>query len=72
MTKEAHLLEARCRIGGALRHFREKAKLTQVEVADKIGVTSRTVMKIESGRYSVTLDTINAYASAVGKMIKIV
>lgn len=39
-----------------LRNFRKKHKLTQTELADKVGVTLRTLQNWEKGKSSITLD----------------
>lgn len=50
-----------------LRELREKAGLTQAEVADRIGVGQRQVSKIEHGDLdSAKIGTIRSYLEAVG------
>jgi transcriptional regulator with XRE-family HTH domain len=52
-------------IGSFLRQVRERAKLTQRELATKLGVTQSAVAKIE-GRDDVLLSTLIAYVKAAG------
>lgn len=50
-----------------LRELREKAGLTQAEVADRIGVGQRQVSKIEHGDLETArIGTIRRYVEAVG------
>jgi DNA-binding XRE family transcriptional regulator len=48
--------------------LRDKKKLTQVEVARRAGISSRTIISIEdeNGTYSPTLGIIDAIAKALG------
>ena len=44
------------RVTNSIRPLREKAGLTQAELAKRIGVTRQTLIAIEQGRYSPTLE----------------
>lgn len=44
------------RVTNSLRALREAAGLTQAEVARRVGVTRQTLIAIEQGRYSPTLE----------------
>ncbi len=44
------------RVSNSLRALREAAGLTQAEVATRIGVTRQTLIAIERGKYSPTLE----------------
>ena len=44
------------RVQNSLRALRESAGLTQAEVARRIGVTRQTLIAIEQGKYSPTLE----------------
>ncbi len=48
--------------------LRNKKQFTQVELAEKAGVTSRTIISIEdeNGTYNPTLDVIDGIAKAFG------
>ena len=36
--------------------FRKKIKMTQQELADKVGVTRQTIISLEKGRYNPSLE----------------
>ena len=55
----------------ALIDARRKAKMSQADVAEKMGTTQSVIARIESGRASVTLDTIRRFARATGQVIKL-
>lgn len=44
------------RVTNSLRTLREQAGLTQAELARRVGVTRQTLIAIEQGRYSPTLE----------------
>ncbi|MDF2554859.1 MAG: transcriptional regulator [Microbacterium sp.] len=44
------------RVTNVIREKREAAQLTQAELARRIGVTRQTLIAIEQGRYSPTLE----------------
>lgn len=44
------------RVTNSIRELRESAGLTQVELAKRIGVTRQTLIAIEQGKYSPTLE----------------
>jgi putative transcriptional regulator len=44
----------------------ERGEMTQAELADKLGVTRQTVIAIEQGKYSPTLETAFRIARAFG------
>lgn len=44
----------------------DRSEMTQAELADRIGVTRQTVIAIEQGRYSPTLDMAFRIARALG------
>ena len=44
------------RVTNSIRPHRERAGLTQAELAQRIGVTRQTLIAIEQGRYSPTLE----------------
>lgn len=53
--------------GWNLKELRKKAELTQVQVADRIGVAQRTVSSLENGDINKSgLPTISAYVTAIG------
>ncbi len=47
----------KCYINNNIRKFRFNTnEMTQQQLADKVGVTRQTIMAIESGKYSPTLE----------------
>ncbi len=59
------------KLGVLLRQAREKAGLTQEEVAQQIGAPASTVSKIENHAEDVRLALIRRYAEALGKNVYI-
>ena len=48
---------SKCNIHNTIRTFRfHKNEMTQQELADKVGVTRQTIVAIENGKYSPTLE----------------
>ena len=55
------------RVTNEIRRLRfEHAEMTQAELADRIGVTRQTVIAIEQGRYSPSLEMAFQIAHAFG------
>ena len=52
--------------GGTIKSLREKRNLTQAELADKIGVSSKTVSKWETGKGLPDITLLQPLASALG------
>lgn len=67
---EYEALEEEFSLMRALLEAREKAGLTQADVAQRMGITQPAVSKIESGRVS-SLKTLTAYAKALGGEVKV-
>ena len=57
-------------IASALIQARANARLTQADVAGKMGVTQSTIARIESGK-NISLKTIARYAKVVGQPIRL-
>ncbi|TLF75977.1 helix-turn-helix domain-containing protein [Nocardia cyriacigeorgica] len=57
--------------GHQLAEMRQAAGLTQVELAELLGLSQARVSKIESGEVS-GIDTIRAYVSALGGTVDVV
>jgi transcriptional regulator with XRE-family HTH domain len=53
-----------------LRMLREKAGLSQQELADYAGVSKLTIQRIENAKYSATLDTLVSIAEALNTTLK--
>jgi putative transcriptional regulator len=55
------------RVTNNIRRLRfEHGEMTQAELADKVGVTRQTIIAIEQGRYSPTLEMAFQIAHALG------
>lgn len=50
--------------GNRLKVLREQAGYTQADLAEKVGVTRQTIISIERGKYSPSLDTAFVIADA--------
>ncbi|KAA6205152.1 MAG: XRE family transcriptional regulator [Candidatus Tokpelaia sp.] len=80
--KKKHLQDAEVRRGydeaaaefalaDELLKARAKAKLSQEELARRMGTSQASIARIESGRLLPNLSTVYRYAAAVGAKIKI-
>lgn len=63
--------EHRIRIGKQLANIRKEQGLTCEQAAEKIGSCKQTINKIELGKWSVGLDLLEKYASALGAQVTI-
>jgi putative transcriptional regulator len=58
-------------ISNRVRELRErKGGMTQVELGDAVGVTRQTIIAIEQGRYSPSLETAFRIARAFGVRVE--
>lgn len=64
--------EARRRIGERIRQLRTERGISQVELAEKAGLIQPHIVRIEQGRYSVGLDTLQAIAKVLGCTVDMV
>lgn len=55
----------------ALISARRKARMSQAEVAERMGTTQSSIARMESGKGSVTIESIQKYAKATGQKIKL-
>lgn len=58
------------KIGERVKHHRLKRKLTQKELAEKIGVTHEWVCKIERGKANITLSLLLSIADNLNIELK--
>ena len=63
---------ARRRLSLAIRTSREAKKMTQAAVAHKANMPQSVIARLESGTHSVSVDTLNKVAHALGKQIELV
>jgi predicted transcriptional regulator len=55
----------------ALINARTAAKLSQAEVAKRIGTTQSAIARLEAGNTEPTIPTLRRYAEATGKKLRI-
>lgn len=70
MTKEETNIE-RERIGRQVADIRKEQGLTQQQLADIVGMQRNHISRIESGKFSVGLDTLAAIAKALGRQLNL-
>ena len=69
--KEYALVDEDYSLIEALVRARTAAKLTQVELARRLGTTQSAVARLESGRVSPTFSTLRRYAEATGTRLTV-
>lgn len=62
-------IEERKRIGRRIAELRKEQNLTQAQLAERCGVAQAHIARIETGRYSVGLDTLTQIAAAMGMSV---
>lgn len=55
----------------AMIRARAEAGVTQAELAERMETTQSAIARLESGRVSPTVETLQKYARALGKRLKI-
>ena len=68
--KEYEALEEEFALAGTLIRARAAAKMTQQEVAEKMGTDQAVVARLEGGKRP-SLETLRRYAKAVGKTLRV-
>lgn len=53
-------------IGENVKKYREKANLTQAELAEKVGIGTASVSRTERGEKRMKMETLRAFADALG------
>jgi predicted transcriptional regulator len=69
--KEYEMADAEVSIIEALIHARAAAKLSQAEVARRIGTTQSAIARLEAGNVAPTIPTLRRYAEATGTKLHI-
>ena len=59
------------KFGVLLQMSREKAGMTQEEVAEKLGTKKSAISRIENHAENITLSTLHKYAKALGKKVNL-
>ena len=63
---------ARIKLARKIRETRVAKKMTQEAVAEKASMPQSVIARLESGEHSVSLDTLNRVAHALGKEVELV
>ncbi|WP_301527710.1 helix-turn-helix domain-containing protein [Corynebacterium variabile] len=53
-------------LGAVIRVLRRQKGMTQQQLADAVEVSKRSVVRVEKGEQSITMDTFGRYADALG------
>ena len=64
--------KARLDLAYAIRTSREAKKMTQAAVAHKANMPQSVIARLESGTHSVSVDTLNKVAHALGKQVELI
>lgn len=64
--------EERKRIGQRIAELRKEQGMTQAQLAERCGLQQAHIARIETGRYSVGLDTLAQIATALGMRVDFV
>ncbi len=59
------------KLGVMLKEERKKAKMTQKEVAERMGTRKEAISRLENHSESMNIDTLLKYAAAIGMRVKI-
>ncbi len=62
----------RLKIASEIKNLRTMKKLTQEKFAEKADMPQSVIARIESGKHSISLDTLNRLAFALGKQVQLV
>ena len=62
----------RIRLANQIKKIRNTKKLTQKAVAQRARMPQSVIARMESGEHSVSLDTLNKIATALGKEVQLV
>lgn len=65
-------IDAEFSTAAAMIDARMRARLTQAELAQRIGTTQSAVARMESGRYKLSQSTLEKYAEATGSRLRVV
>lgn len=69
---DADKTSERQRIGRRIAELRKEQDMTQAQLAERCGIQQAHIARIETGRYSVGLDTLAQIATALGRSIDFV
>lgn len=60
------------KIGSKIREIREEKKLTQRQLAEKIGISQQILSRIERGRENITIKNLRKIVSALGENLTLI
>ena len=69
-VKEYNLVALEYRVAEILHEAREAAKISQKEIAERLGTKQSAISRIEKG-CNISIETIAKYAGACGKRVKL-
>ncbi len=69
--EEYERVDEEFRLFEALVRARTEAKLTQAEIARRLGTTQSAIARLESGGVSPSIKTLRRYAEATGKRLRV-
>ena len=55
-----------------INHLRRRQKISQADLAKKVGTTQSNIARIESGNENVTIQTLDKIANALGAELRVV
>ena len=64
-------MEVKMPIGEKIKELRKEAKLTQVELAERVGVGLRFIRELERGKPTVRMDKVNKVLEFFGRHIEV-
>lgn len=62
----------RLKIASEIKNLRTLKKLTQEKFAEKADMPQSVIARVESGKHSISLDTLSRLAHALGKQVQLV
>jgi len=71
LKKEYEKYSLRIKLAYEIFQLRNKKKISQFELAKKIGKTKRVVARMEEGEYNFSIDTLSNVAEALNCKMKI-
>ena len=72
VNENTALIKARAKVMAEIFIYRRDNKLTQKQMADKIGISVQLLTKLENGGYSSRIDLLNHIAYALGGKFEVV
>jgi len=70
MNGSASTTDFRARVGAMLAQARKEKGITQIQLAERLGMAQGSLSRIETGRY-MSIDVIGRYLDAIGAELTI-